>query len=150
MGINIVKGNNQTSMGRRLFASLAPLAGGAIGGPVGTAAGTYLASKALDAPGSDAILGAVAAGVGAGIASKPTAPKTGNLTDKAVETTGSLVDTTDLGDSPLMRRLTAKMQDPQVAIQQGLNTLEQLPVGHSFRKEYAPSLIQARMFKSKY
>lgn len=55
--INIPKKREDTSIGRRLFAMAAPIAGGMIGGPAGAMAGNMLASKMNGASSQDALLG---------------------------------------------------------------------------------------------
>lgn len=56
--VNMPQGGQQTSMGRRLFAMGAPIAGMALGGPAGAAAGSLIGGKMMGQSTPQALAGA--------------------------------------------------------------------------------------------
>lgn len=143
MGVQVAmpQQRDQTSMGRRLFAMAAPVAGFALGGPAGAAAGSLIGSKMAGATTRDAALGAAQTGLQAG--AKPEAPKT-----EFGEQTKSMLNASDRFEKPevgsaFSRRMGMLEQDPKVAIQEGLNSLTGLP--KPLRDKYTGVLVKAQM-----
>lgn len=137
MAIEIKKGQQQTSMGRRLFAMAAPIVGGALGGPAGAAAGSMIGNKLTGASTEDALMGGIQAGASQAISKATSDPST---------TEGGIVGRGAGGYQGAMgRALDAKSQDPQLAVKQGLSVLETLPIDDPLRKELGPSFIRADM-----
>ena len=146
--IQIPEKRQDTSIGRRLFAMAAPIVGGALGGPAGAMAGSLIGNKLSGASTQDAILGAAQQGIGA--AGKSEAPQAVAPTASAQVLGQPLpqLEKPDLGDSAFGRRLNAVSQNPQVALQEGLNTLSILPQDHPFRKQYTEPLVKASYLAS--
>lgn len=124
MAIEIKKGQQQTSMGRRLFAMAAPIVGGAFGGPAGAAAGAMIGNKLTGASTEDALMGGIQAGASQGL---------------------SKAGSSGPNQGAMGRALDAKSQDPQVAVKQGLSVLETLPIDDPIRQELGPSFVRAGM-----
>jgi hypothetical protein len=143
MGIEIKKGNQQSSMGRRLFAMAAPVVGGAIGGPAGAAMGSMLGSKMSGASTEDAVMGGVKAGMAQGVAGgAETATKTGAGLP-------GMPSPNEAMPTVFGRRMAMKAEDPAAAIQGGMSVLESLPPGHPLKQELAPVLLQTQFAKPK-
>lgn len=135
MAIEIKKGQQQTSMGRRLFAMAAPIVGGAFGGPAGAAAGAAIGNKIAGASTEDAIMGGLQTGALQGISKAVTPASSGSIVGRGA---GG-------AQSAFSRALSAKSQDPQVGVAQGLSVLETLPQDDPLRQELGPSFIRAGM-----
>ena len=139
MAIQQMKGQQQTSMGRRLFSMAAPIVGGAFGGPAGAAVGSVLGNKISGASTEDALMGGLQAGVSQGIsaAASPAAPATEGIVGRGA------------GGAPsaFSRMLDVKSQDPQVAVKQGMSVLESLPPAHPLKQELGPAFVRADMMK---
>ncbi len=130
----------ETSMGRRLFAMAAPIAGGMIGGPAGAAAGGVIGSKMAGGTGADAAL----SGAQAGFAQHTSDTKADLAAKSSMGLTASQgLQKPELGASAFGRRLNASTQNPQVAIDQGLDALTAMP--QPLREQYTPALIKAKM-----
>lgn len=127
MGVQIKmpEQKQDSSVGRRLFAMAAPIAGGAIGGPAGAALGGMIGGKIAGASTKDAMLSGAQAGLGA-IGKKPVP---------------GVVDTPD--PSSMARRMDALTQNPDIAIHQGLEVASSLPPG--MKEQYLEPLVKAQM-----
>jgi hypothetical protein len=122
MAIEVKKGNQQqSSMGRRLLAMAGKLNGQDTGEALMGGAKAAMSQGMSEAVGVEGAGGAVNAA--------------GDMTEKM---------SAGLGASPFSRRLSAKSQDPQVGLQQGLSVLEELPGDHPLKQELAPLFLQAQ------
>ena len=126
MAVEVIKPQQQTSIGRRLIGMAAPIAGAALGGPAGAAIGGLLGSKLSGGSTQDALLSA-----GQAYASTPKGQ---------AQSSGNIVG--DGAGGALSRRYGSLSQDPQVAIQEGLNAATLLPP--DIRKQVTPTLVQAQ------
>lgn len=138
MAIEIKKGQQQTSMGRRLFSLAAPIVGGAFGGPAGAAAGSVLGSKLNGNSTEDALMNGLQSGVSVGLS------KSKNPQDESSQNSQDRIVGRVAGGAA-SRMLAAKSQDPQIGVAQGLSVLESLPENDPLRQELGPSFIRASM-----
>lgn len=109
--IKIPEKRQDSSMGRRLFAMAAPIAGMALGGPAGAAAGSFLANKVSGQTTKDAALGA-AGGAAQGAFGRRAELKSGDPQVKVQEGLGVL--STLPQDDPLRQSLTAPLVKSQM------------------------------------
>lgn len=124
--VDVIKPQQQGSIGRRLIGMAAPIAGAALGGPAGAAIGGMIGSKLNGGSTQDALLNA-----GASYASTPrgAGPADGSIVGQGA-------------GGAFSRKMGALSQDPQVAIQDGLNAATLLPP--DIRKQVTPTLVQAQ------
>jgi hypothetical protein len=123
MPVEVVKPQQQTSIGRRLLGMAAPIVGGAVGGVGGAIAGQVIGGKLSGQSSQAALLGGAEAGVNSMGQQKPQ------------ETTS------------ITRRNDALSQKPDVAINEGLNALALLPKDDPLRQQYTGPLVQAQMVR---
>jgi hypothetical protein len=140
VAINIPQKKQDTSMGRRLFSMAAPIVGGALGGPAGAAAGSMLASKMSGGSTEDAVMSGIQGAASQGLS--PAAAKPGVSVENLNASQG--LQMPNMGDSAFGRRLSViGNSNPQVALQEGLNTLSALPTDHPIRQQYTAPLVKA-------
>lgn len=133
-------GKQQGSIGRRLFAMAAPVAGMAIGGPAGAAVGGMIGAKMSGANTQDALFSGAKTGLSAG----GEAPEKGATPSGAVDP--SLLQESQKLQNPadaFGRRMSAKSQDPQIAIQQGIEAASVLP--DDLKRSALEPLVKAKM-----
>ena len=139
MGVQIQmpQGGQQTSMGRRLLAMAAPIAGGALGGPAGAALGGVIGSKVSGGSTQDAL----SAGLKSGIMYAATPAKK----DELVGTLNTSPEVQNAIDSPFSRKTEMLGQNPVKSINDGLDVVAQLPIDHPIRQQLTPAFIMAKM-----
>jgi hypothetical protein len=129
-------------MARRLFGMAAPIVGSIYGGPAGAAAGSMLGNSVMGGSAEDSVMKGVQAYGGAVATGGGQAPAAGAPAADPMADMPKL-EQPQLGDSAFGRRHAAISQDPQVALQEGLNTLSVLPKDHPMRKQYTEPLVRA-------
>ena len=139
--IDIPQKAQDSSMARRLFSMAAPTVGTALGGPVGGAMGSILATKAAGGTTQDALISGISTGVGAALKGKSDKPKA--VVDDGLNKSKDF-KMPELGESAYGRRLNYLSEDPQVGIQEGLNTLAELPTDHPLRTQYTEPLVKTQ------
>jgi hypothetical protein len=133
--IKMPEKRQESSMGRRLFAMGAPVVGGAVGGPAGAALGGILGSKMSGGSTQDSLMAGAQAGVTQGLTKTAAKPEGLDMSQK--------LQMPALGDSAFARRFSAASQNPQVAIQEGLSVLPELP--QDLREQYTEPLVKAQL-----
>src|SRR3989344_3707034 len=147
MAAQIMMPNKQeeTSIGRRLIAMAAPIVGGIYGGPAGAAAGGALGTKVRGGTGQDALAGGAQAGIDKYLSDKAEKDKKEQEANSESAQTPDLsekLQRSEFGESAFARRSAAKSQDPQIAIQDGLNALPHL--SPELRQQYTAPLVRAQ------
>ncbi len=140
--VNVPTKQQDTSMGRRLFAMAAPIAGGMMGGPAGAAAGSILGSKMSGGSIQEALQNGLMTGAQQGLTRSP-AEKPEISVENLNASQG--LQQPGIGDSAFGRRINMKSQDPAMAINEGLGVLSELPPDHPFRKQYTEPLVRAQL-----
>lgn len=157
--VNIPQPKQETSMSRRLFSLAAPIAGFALGGPAGAAAGSILAGKAMGKSGSEAAVGGLGTYASESLTAKKPAAAPADagdeldldeLDDIPDQSLGSQqLQMPQLGDSAFGRRISAMSQNPVYAVHDGLSALTMFPSDHPVRQAYTPVLVKAQMMGGK-
>jgi hypothetical protein len=164
VGVEVAKPKGQqTSMTRRLFSQAAPVAGGVIGGifggPAGAAAGSALGgtlgAKVGGADNQQALGAGMNSGIESGLgglmgggAKTPAAGPAASVGTMNNEMRGQTLQPM-VADNAFSRKLTASQSNPQIAANEGLGTLSQLPPGHPLREQYTAPLVRMQMMSQR-